>query len=394
MTERDRLSRLLSRGMELPEQRSERFKRAALKLGAAGLTLLSLWNGYTQDVTANKEAHAERSVQINDYKEANDDDSVNDVEVSNIDDINRAFVVFGGFDSYNSRLPARIIGVPFQEALGGEIWTVDYMNAPLDIEDITEKIEDKAEEGAEEGQRIDEVILIGASGGGAIATQVHERLTASNSLDVSANIQVLSTDGIDTLRDDMKGMAVFMGELGANVESLLYSTPARIVAESTINAANISFDSPERLIKTSSRAIDQTIKSLTRPDSPGMALRFEMLAAIANGKAEERIGNIGSAKDTILDTAFLYLGIEEPGWDHIVAEDTAGENICGYAHDNDIYCEKHDVRGAVHGRPDLAEDEYAETIKEASVELAEVIEENKAKRQEVIDRQNWRQLLR
>ena len=354
---------MLEKNIDTPlpfvEKLSRRHRRGTL----AGLALLLAAQpvaAYSADVLYNYQIEAESSVDIDIRGDALDE--------SNNDS---ALIFFDGFGTNNASVPVKYIGPAMQNIVDGQLWSVDYGNAPLDAADITRHILEEAEK-----QNVNRVSLVGYSAGGIIAIEVAKQLTAESSLSVELITTISTPDGIDGLQQDKQDQ-MSLTETIALIPGATHSTQLRYIGEMFARQEQFTQGSPLENFNDFNRVSDHVSNALKDSRLPQTWLLVDQALAIANADLAADIAAIN--KDTRSNRPLpVMLYLSSPG-SGMVDDALSAESICNYAAQNNIECYTYEVPGAVHTRIDLGEESYNETLAQAKYVIINALERSKEK---------------
>ncbi|HEU4831038.1 MAG TPA: hypothetical protein VFS65_02615 [Candidatus Saccharimonadales bacterium] len=275
-----------------------------------------------------------------------------------------AIVFIDGFGTNDADSLVRSVGAPIQEVADGQLWSINYGNAPLDGGAITEEIIEMAAD-----RNVDTLYFAGYSAGGNIALATYESVLENSNLQVPLFIPISMSDGLEGLQPNKRNEGTQFAEIISTIPWLAYYDPVRFVGE--MNNRQNQFTHKDNPIETVAAFTDAAVDvydHMNSDQAPGTWLLFDQWLAIENAHPEERITKIGQDKSQP-KPVFAYFGTGKPGSDYMVDDDLSGENICNYAENVDITCLKYDVPGAIHTRHDLTVEEYAETFREAKDDI-------------------------
>lgn len=324
----------------------QRLKAAGHLALTALLGLSPYASVYSQDVQRNIEVQQEAEIDIQRLYEPLD--SANQ---------NTAIITIDGFGSYNANTVAKYLGPVAQEFMDGQIWSVEYGNAVLESEAITEKVVELAK-----AYNVDTVGILGYSAGGNVGARVADELLHKTDLEVPLILAVSTPSGVDGLRE-LQLKEIEVAQTIEHIPGATHSSFVRYIGEMYFRRDR--YDEGNLW----ERAIDAVgihnwvIEDLQKDTLPGTWLLIDQVNVITNSRLEERFASIGEATDKIPPTV-VYLGTAEPGYDYVVNDDLSGANICRYARQSGLNCYNYAVPGAVHTRPDLANDSYLQTAKQ------------------------------
>lgn len=275
-----------------------------------------------------------------------------------------AIVFVDGFGTNDADSLIRSVGEPIQEIFDGQMWSVNYGNAPLNIDAITSGIIDMSKE-----RNVDTIHFVGYSAGGNIALTTYESVQEKSDLRISSFSGISMPDGLEGLQPNKRNEGTQFAEMISTVPWLAYYDPVRFIGE--MNNRQNQFTHKDNPIETIAAFTDAAVdvyNHMNSDQAPATWLLFDQWLAIENAHPEERITRIGQDKSQP-KPVFTYFGTEKPGYDYMVDDDLSGENICSYAESVDIACLKYDVPGAIHTRHDLTVEEYTATFQEAKDDI-------------------------
>ena len=298
---------------------------------------------YTQDVYRNMEIQANAEIDINRlYEPLNQANS------------RVAIVAIDGFGSYDARTVAKYLGPVAQEFIDGQIWSVQYGNAPLDAQVITNKIIELSK-----AYNVDSVALLGYSAGGVLGARIAEQLLKQTDLDVPMLMQVSTPDGAKGLRQ-LQLQEIEVSQAIEKIPGATYSSFVRYIGEMYFRRDRYDSSSPIERLSDTLTVHQAVMNDLQKETLPGTWLLTDQVNVITSAHMDDRFASIADMEGET-PPVIVYLGTAEPGYDYVVNDKLSGSNICGYAHEHDMTCIRHNVPGAVHTRPDLANDAYLQT---------------------------------
>ena len=297
---------------------------------------------YTQDVLANQEAQATAEIDIQRLYEPLDPRN------SNV-----AIVAIDGFGAYDARTVAKYLGPAAQEFIDGQIWSVEYGNAVLSEEAITEKIVELADV-----YGVDTVALLGYSAGGIIGARVADELMERSELDIPLLMQVSTPDGADGLRA-LQLQEIEVAKTIEYIPGAAYSSFVRYIGEMYFRRDRYDEGNPIERLQGTMDVHSAVVRDLKEETMPGTWLLIDQVNIVTSAHLENRFEAMASHEDR-KPPVVVYLGTDKPGYDYVVNDKHSGSAICGYAHEHSMECIRFNVPGAVHTRPDLANDAYLE----------------------------------
>ena len=317
--------------------------RAAGHLGMAALLGISPYASvYAQDVQQNIEIQQSATIDIDRLYEPLDPQNRN-----------VAIVAIDGFGAYDAKTLAKYLGPVAQTFLDGQIWSVRYGNAFLETEAITEKIVELAE-----AYNVDTIGILGYSAGGIIGAQITNDLLYTTDLEVPLVFNVSTPDGPEGLRE-LQLQEIEVAQTIESVPGATHSSFVRYLGEMYFRRdrydSGAPLDQAADFIETHNGVLDD----LQQDTLPGTWLLIDQVNIVSNAQLEEQYRSMGAIEGKNPPT-IVYFGTAKPGYDYVVDDKLSGSNICRYAYDNDMRCFRYNVPGAVHTRPDLANEAYLE----------------------------------
>jgi pimeloyl-ACP methyl ester carboxylesterase len=336
--------------------RNERMRIRALKFLSGTAVALSMTaipiSQYNADVQSNQEIQAQASISVQVQGEA--------LDKTNNDN---ALVFIDGFGSYNADKLTKYMSKAVQPIIDGQLWSVDYNNAPLETEEIAKNIISTAAE-----QGVNSISLVGYSAGGDVTMQVQEEIRKESNLEIKSIFLVSTPDGAKALRPQTQG-AIDLAEDWAWVPGIQYSTTLRYIGELAFRADRYNFGSiPERinnLVTTS----NQVQGEMENSKFPGAWLMFDQVLAIQNANLSARFDEMAKIPKNQTRPTIVYLGTAKPGYDYMIDDKKSSDDIAAYAEKAGIPFFSYDVPGAVHTRIDIANDAYIKTLVNAKPDI-------------------------
>jgi len=354
---------MLEKNIDTPLPFVEKISRRHRRGTLAGFALLLAAQPiaiYGADILYNYQVEAESSVDIDIRGEAIDESNNNS-----------ALIFFNGFGTNNASVPVKYVGPAMQDIIDGQLWSVDYGNAPLNAVDITRHILEEAEK-----QNVTRVSLIGYSAGGIIAIEVAKQLTAESSLSVELITAISTPDGIDGLQQD-KQEEMSLTETIALIPGATHSTHLRYVGEMFARQEQFTQGTAIDNITDFNRVSNHVLTALKDNRLPQTWLLVDQALAIANADLSSDISSVRSNTRTTRPLpVMLYLSSPGSG---MVNDSLSAESICNYAAQNNIECYTYEAPGAIHSRIDLGEESYNEALAQAKHVIINALERSKDK---------------
>lgn len=340
----------------------QRLQRKVERRGTKNLAALALLgtiaageHAYWNDVHKNQEVQAQASISIEVKGEPLDSENADS-----------AIVFMNGFGQNDADNITHYLGPAIQQIVDGELWSVGYGNAPLDPQNITDRIIELAEV-----RDIDRVSFLGYSAGGIIAMEVIEKLYEQSNLRVEAIIPTSTPDGDEGLRPEQREAKDILMGAAEIVPGAKYSTLLRYAGEMAFRLDMYNDGGPLDRWNDFWKTSDRVTEAMRQQRLPGTWLMVDQTLAISNARLESRIQHIATLAEErkTVKPVIVYLGTAAPGYDAMVDDTSSAENICAYAAASGLQCLIYDVPGAVHNRPDLAGEAYMKTIAAAESDI-------------------------
>ncbi|HEY8886256.1 MAG TPA: alpha/beta hydrolase [Candidatus Microsaccharimonas sp.] len=334
----------------------------------AGVALLGFTVGhYIQDAEENKAIQAEASISVQ-------------VEGQALDPANNdnALVFIDGFRSYNADTLTEFMTKAVQPVIDGQSWSVGYNNAPLVPKDIAKNIIDLAD-----GKGVHSVVLVGYSAGGDISMQVQEDIHNDSNLEVKAIVLTSTPDGAKALRPASQDSINLVEKLSW-IPEIQYSSYLRFMGELAFRADRYNAGTPienARNFITTWNEVDADFES---SKVAGTWLMFDQMLAIQNSDLKARFNELKKLPPQVVHPTVVYLGTAKPGRDYMVDSQQSSDNIKKYAKaeagskEVSIPFFSYDVKGAIHTRIDIANDEYIKTLAAAKQDIQASIAKQEA----------------
>jgi pimeloyl-ACP methyl ester carboxylesterase len=306
---------------------------------------------YIQDAEENKAIQAEASISVQVKGQA--------LDTANNDN---ALVFIDGFRSYNADTLTENMSRAVQPVIDGQAWSVGYNNAPLVPKDIAKNIIDLAN-----GEGVHSVALVGYSAGGDISMQVQEDIRNDSNLEVKAIVLTSTPDGAKALRPASQDSINLVEKL-AWIPEIQYSSYLRFMGELAFRADRYNAGTPiENALNfiTTWNEVDDDFKN---SKVAGTWLMFDQMLAIQNSDLKARFDELKKLPPQEVRPTVVYLGTAKPGHDYMVDSRQSSDNIKKYAtaepgsKEVSIPFFSYDVKGAIHTRIDIANDEYIKTL--------------------------------
>lgn len=350
-----------AKALKLEWRRAKR-RRNRLVGAVAGLALVGTGiSAYAGDVHSNQEVQATASIGV--HVEGPALDKTND---------HNALVFIDGLGSYNSNTLTKYMGQAVQPLVDGQLWSVDYNNAPLETEEIAKQIISTASE-----QGVSSLSFVGYSAGGDIAMQVQEEVRKESSLNVQSIFLVSTPDGADALRPARQD-ALNLVEKFAWIPGIRYSTPLRFLGELAVRADRYNSSNPIENVRRFFETAGEVTKVLSNRKLTGTWLMFDQMLAIENADLKARIETMKNIPKDQIHPTLIYLGTAKPGYDDMIDNKKSSAKIAEYARKSGTPFLSYDVPGAVHTRIDIANDQYIKILADAKIDIQSSIEKQKS----------------
>lgn len=350
-----------AKAIELEWRRAKR-RRKALTRTFAGLALVSAGiSTYAHDVKNNMDIQAQASIAVQ-------------VEGQALDKANNdnALVFVDGFGSYNADTLTKYMSRAVQPVIDGQLWSVDYNNAPLETNEIAKHIIETALQ-----RNVTSISLVGYSAGGDVAMQVQEEIRKESGLNIQAIVLTSTPDGAKALRPARQD-EIDLVEKFAWIPGIQYSTPLRFLGELAFRADRYNSGTPIENIQNFFITAGEVNDSLNNNRLPGTWLMFDQVLAIENANLKARFDTMKKIPDDQVRPTIVYLGTARPGYDYMIDDKKSSEDIASYTEAAGIPFLTYDVPGAVHTRIDIGNDQYIKTLAGAKKAIQSSIAEQQA----------------
>lgn len=357
----EKMFRQHQRWFERHDQEGALRRRRAMMMTLSKVALVTsgLFLAAHTDIQVNKDIQETAQVQI---------DVRSDPETEH--DTGHAIVVFAGYGSVNATIDAANIGDAFQEALGGEVWSVDYNNARIDPSQIAETISATAE-----ARGIETISLVGRSAGGITAAETLVELNKHPRSFTTQALAFVSTPyGYQGLRQDKQRLIDLTSVLEV-VPDLAYSTPLRFMGEVAIRHTDYDSGTLTERMADFLETLKSVAQAMDNGYVPGVWLRADQLLTIQQADLQSTLASIGQDWSEVPPT-IMYFGTERPGFDDTVNDAASAEKIGEFAQVAQLQFLDYYVPNAVHNRPDSATDEYRLTLQSAQPQMMASFDQN------------------
>jgi len=292
----------------------------------------------------------------------------------------KAVVFINGFNTNDADKMSRDLGPGYQQYIqDAQVLSLSYGNAPLSTQGIAEEIVQMTID-----MNINEVSLMGYSGGGNIAHDVNRLIRRMSDVEIPYTLNISTANGLDGLRDATKEQIEFYSEVISHFPMLVYYDPARIIGELMIRQSHFTNDDggydPEKFFKVLGDINDD----INDPDYAKTSLAYDQLQAIENIDIQEAINESAEQGQYGLQTVYGYIGTGKGGYDYVVNDKKSGKEICGYAEEAGVHCVIQNTPNAVHTMPQLTIEEYNQTFKQ----MGEVLQSLAAQERRVFEQRN------
>lgn len=339
------------------ERENPRKKRLVRGLGYAGMAMSLAGIHAGVNIAQNQEIAASSEVRIDILAESIDPDNNN-----------TAIVSIDGFNELDAENVSSSIGVGIQQAVDGQLWSVNYNNSLFDERAIARAIVRESIE-----NDIDRVILNGYSAGGNISFSVYQELQQissmksdrspeSDSLPVTTSqlelplvVVTATPNGIDRVKVHFQDQIELFNFLATHAPDLLYYDPARFIGE-LYYRQDVMQNDPIGTI------IDSWDYVFNDKATPAWLLELQ-LQAIAESDLERVINDIGEyADNNNTPQPVVVYQTSVNGNEYMIDDIASSQDIQNYARQNGMPYFVNPVEGAVHTRPDLTVDAYLSSL--------------------------------
>lgn len=352
------------------EQRRMQLLRRGMGALGVGLFIAVHLTSYATDVHENKEIQADANVDVSLV-----------ARPLHSENAHSGVVMIDGFGSNNSLSLAEHRAPIIQQIpeLDGNVYSVNYNNASLDIETIAT---DTAKVLKHDG--INEITMVGYSAGGNIMYGVEDYLEKYN-FAIKANILESVPNGADRLQPARQNEVDIVKTL-KHVPGAQYSTPLRFIGEMAFRAggysAPLSGDTVGENIGIAADNVKNffTIAGEVKDDLhnkalPGTWLMFDQVLAVENGNFKDHVENLGKLPNTTLHPTQIYIGNATDG---VVDNIGSEKDLQQYTTEANLPYISFNVPDAVHGRPDLGTDAFKKAFLEHKDAITQTIEREKS----------------
>lgn len=175
-------------------------------------------------------------------------------------------------------------------------------------------------------------------------------------LDIPLLMQVSTPDGADGLRA-LQLQEIEVAKTIEHIPGAAYSSFVRYIGEMYFRRDRYDEGNPIERLQDTMDVHSAVVRDLKEDTMPGTWLLIDQVNIVTSAHLENRFEAMASHEDK-KPPVVVYLGTNKPGYDYVVNDKHSGSTICGYAHKHSMECIRFNVPGAVHTRPDLANDAY------------------------------------
>ena len=342
---------LEGRALRIEQRRFDRHRYLHRALATAAILGVGL-SSYASDVRANQEMQAGASIAIRTEGSALDENNSD-----------QALILIDGFNAIDASFLTQQMGKVVQPVIDGQLWSVGYNNAFLEKDEIAKQIIEKVH-----ASGVNEVAIVGYSAGGDIAMQVQEYIHEHSNVVITSDILISVPDGAKALRPARQD-EIDLVEKFAWIPGIQYSTLLRFIGEMAFRADRYNtgtiIENAQNFMTTAGQVND----SLCNNKLPGAWLMFDQVLAIEHADLKQRIDTIGKLPKDRVRPTIAYFGTAKPGYDYMVDDKKSAKGIGSYAHKAGVPFLNFSVPGAVHSRPDIANDAYIKTFATAKTAI-------------------------
>jgi hypothetical protein len=335
-------------GQKYIKRLHRRHKLARFAL-TAGLLASLPTSFYLSDVRANMAEAAEAKPTIRVMSEALNEDASN-----------KATIFFHGFNTFGASDLVRSIGEGAQQAFEGEQWSVQYNNAPLDAEEISDALNEKLQE-----RHITSVDVVTYSMGDVPGIDAAVDIINNDWRHVESITILSGPADYDGLTEKTKEELSIAKNL-AWIPWIEYSTPFRYFAEMYFYK-----DAIERNPMAAVGGIN------TRFMNGNVTTNLFLSSQINSISDSDIKGKINSINEDKFRPVINYVKIKD-GKDTVVDNDYSAEKICEYANDKGLVCNVFEVNSR-HGEYYLSTDEYNAVFEQVGELLRPQVKQEQAR---------------
>jgi len=318
-----------------------------LRLGTAAMAFIIPGTPYWADVARN---YSEEQSAVPDIKViAQPADSKN---------AHKATVILDGFNRVNADAYALTMTDFIQHYADGELWSIQYNNAPLNGETLYKSVLDLAEK-----RNITTVSIATYSMGDGPGLEVATDIFTDSPLELETVSINLGPDGYEGVRPQMQSEHDFANFIATWVPSLAYSTFGRYGLEYWFYRDTFmkdGFDFHKFL-----RLKNQIEHRFSNGEYTTNSFLLSQINALSHSRIKENIETIGKNPKKKKLPNFIYFGVGEGGYDSIVDVDYSMKKIGSYVTKAGMRYFTHEVPGVAHAEYYRSVDEYmkaAQTI--------------------------------
>jgi hypothetical protein len=281
----------------------------------------------------------------------------------------KATIILNGFNTLSADSYTMSLGKSIQQYADGELWSVDYNNAPLNGKTIFESAYELAKK-----EGITSISVASYSMGDVAAVEVAKDFVVNSSIPVEKIAITSGPSNYDGLRKSMQG-ELESAKVWSKIPGITHSTYGRYAAELYFYKDFYSrdgFDLGKFWDTATSIAGRFNENELT-----SNSFLMSQIEALDNADIKDNFKKIAEASKAknILPPMNMYFGTGEPiktksglqgGYDYMVNDKLSSQEICHYAVSADMPCFTYFVPGAIHSEYYKSTKEYMDMSKIAA----------------------------
>lgn len=279
----------------------------------------------------------------------------------------KATIILDGFNTMNANSYTREIGESIQQYADGELWSVDYNNAPLNGKTIFESAFELAEK-----RGITSISVATYSMGDIPGVEVATDFYVSSPLPVEKISITAGPSDVEGLQPYRQWELDFAKNVAEKIPGATHSTFWRYVAELYFYKDYYIKDDGFN-IGTFMKVGGSILKHFWEGDYTSNSFLLSQIDAMNSSDIKQNLEEIGEASDPEsedyngkLPPIVMYFGTGKGGYDAMVNNKYSSEKICEYAETSGMPCFQYYVPGAVHSEYYRSVKEYLSTSQAAA----------------------------
>ena len=283
----------------------------------------------------------------------------------------RVVIVDDGFNTYNANYLSQTLGPSIQEAVDGQIWSVQSNNATTSVDALFDKAYDLAI-----SKDVTSISVVTYSMGDVRGTGLAEKFVKETDISVENIVIISGPSGYDSLRESRKDEMAWAQFIASVIPGSSHSTFWRKVAELWFYKDNFtrSEENPWEFVTKNIPRFFKTLDGINirfkQPHTSNNSLLMQM-DALEKGKPTNRVESIGQYQQEHDEQNSIITYISSTSYDAMLNDDFARDKFEEAADKGGLEFNSYEVDGVAHGDYYVkdAVASFQDTFKQASEDI-------------------------